>query len=84
MVGFRTSSNLTSRVFAKEEIFYIHSSSPVGCGETMKVTCHESVSAYARSVFVWFPGRQRILMICEFEVYTEGEYESSIYLKTNI
>ena len=71
-------------MFTKEEIFYIHSGSPVGCGETVKVTCHGCVSAYARSVFVWFPGRQRILMICEFEVYTEGKYESSISLKVNI
>ena len=84
VVGFRTSGNLTSREFTKEVIFYTHSGSPVGCGETLKVTCHKCVTAYARSIFVWIPGRQRVLTICEFEVYTEGEYHSSIPLKGNI
>ena len=84
MVGFRTSGNLTSRDFTKEVIFYTHSGSPVGCGETLKVTCHKCVTAYARSIIVWIPGLERVLMICEFEVYTEGEYHSSISMKANI
>ena len=84
VIGLRTSGNLTSREFIKDVIFYTHSGSPVGCGETLNVTCHEGVTAYARSVFVWIPGPQRVLMICEFEVYTEGEYHSSISLKVDL
>ena len=84
VVGFRTSGILTSREFTKEVIFYTHSGSPVGCGETLKVTCHECVNAYARFVFVWIPGPKRILMILEFEVYTEGRYHSSISLKVDL
>ena len=56
VVGFRTSSNLPSREFTKEVIFYTHLGSPVGCGEALKVTCHECVTAYVRSAFVWIPG----------------------------
>ena len=56
VVGFRTSGNLTSREFTKEVIFHTHLGSPVVCGEALKVTCHECVSAYVRSAFVWIPG----------------------------
>ena len=84
VVGFRTSGNLTSRDFTKGVTFYTHSGSQVGCGETLKVTCHECVTAYARYIIVWIPGLERVLMICEFEVYTEGKYHSFISMKANI
>ena len=39
------------------------------------ITCHECIPAYARYVYVFIPGSRRILTICEFEVYTEGDYQ---------
>ena len=74
MVGFRISGNLTSNQFQRDEIFYTHSGSHVGCGETLNITCDECTHAYARYVYVWIPVRQRFLTMCEFEVYTGGKH----------
>ena len=52
----------------------MHSGSRVGCGEIVIATCHECGSTYARYVYVLIRGIRRTLMICELEVYTEGDY----------
>ena len=75
---------LASRGYANEEIVYTHPGNPIGCGETLMITCHECTPAYARYVYVFIPGSQRVLMICELEVYTEGDYHFSSLLTLGI
>ena len=71
---------MTSREFSNDEIFYTHPDRPLGCGETITVTCHDCVNPYARYVYVLISGNQQLLLICELEVYTEGDYHSWIFL----
>ena len=64
---------MESRVFPDDERWYTHTEGPVGCGETLKIICPGCVPASARYVYLLIPGSNRALMICEFEVYTEGD-----------
>ena len=50
------------------EICYIHAGSP-GNGETVTTTCYVGGPTYARSVYIYLPGDNRVLTLCEVEIY---------------
>ena len=73
VVGFRISGSMASREFRDDEAFFTQSGRSVRCGETVVAMCHDCTSTYARYVYIMLRGL-RALMICEVEVYMEGEY----------
>ena len=68
VIGFRTSGHMTSRDFTEDEICHVHSGSP-GNGQTVDIVCHVGGPTHARYVYVYLPGRDRYLTLCEVEVY---------------
>ena len=68
ILGFRTSGDMTSKLFLDEEVCYVHHGSP-GPGETLVVTCPMGGPTHGRYVYIYLPGDDRVLSLCEVEVY---------------
>ena len=77
VVGFRSEGDMTSRRFPDGEICHVHTGSP-GNGETVFVTCHPAGPTHARYVYIYLPGDDRVLTLCEVEVY---EFTGEVYAK---
>ena len=59
---------MTLRNFTDGEICHVHTGSP-GSGETVLATCHPAGPTHALYVYIYLPGENRILSLCEVEVY---------------
>ena len=59
---------MTSNVFLDEEVCHVHQGSP-GPGETVEVMCLVGGPTHARYVYIYLPGDERVLTLCEVEVY---------------
>ena len=65
--------------FPDYEICYIHTGSP-GYGEALMMMCYIGGPTHARFVYVYLPGYDRILTLCEVEVYEfTGMFFNEIY-----
>ena len=68
ILGFRSSGDMKSNVFLDEEICHVHQGHP-GPGETVEVMCHVGGPTHARYVYIYLPGDERLITLCEVEVY---------------
>ena len=68
ILGFRTSGDLISNVFLDEEVCHQHNGNP-GPGKTVVITCSIGGPTHARYVYIYVPGDQRTLTLCEVQVY---------------
>ena len=59
---------MKSDVFLDKEVCHVHQGSH-GPGETVVVICPVGGPTHARYVYIYLPGNQRVLTLCEVEVY---------------
>ena len=68
ILGFRTSGDMKSNVFLDEEVCHVHQGYP-GPAETVEVICYAGGPTHARYVYIYLPGDERVITLCEVEVY---------------
>ena len=54
------------QVLSENEICHVHAGKP---DPTVNVTCHVGGPTHARYIYLYLPGDDRKIMLCEVEVY---------------
>ena len=65
-VGFRLTGGIELRVLSETEICHIHFGKP---DPVVNISCPVGGPTHARYVYVYLPGDDKKLMLCEVEVY---------------
>ena len=66
VLGFRLSGGMELHVLSENEICHIHAGKP---DPTVNITCHVGGPTHARYIYLYLPGDDRKIMLCEVEVY---------------